>query len=47
MNIPTQNLFLEIVVADIDAEKHVDDSLNEILKFCQNIEADVWSSSLS
>ena len=46
MNIPTQNLFLEIVVADIDAEKHVDDSLNEILelKFCQNIKADVWPS---
>ena len=36
----------DIAVADVDAEKHVDDSLNDILKlkFCQNIKADVWSS---
>ena len=39
-------LLVVVSVADVDAEKHVDDSLNDILKlkFCQNIKADVWPS---
>ena len=36
---------LLLFVADVDAQKHVDDGLEEIwkLKFGQDIEAKVWS----
>ena len=38
-------LMLLLFVADVDAQKHVDDSLEEIwiLKFGQDMEAKFWS----